>query len=212
MSFAAFLKFILTFIKNNALLGFFAKHIIYLYTRILFLTYRLEVHYDLDPQKSINKCEGIYYFWRQDLIMCMFLFFEKRSLGYCISSSSSDGKIIGFVAQKLGFKVIYSHSKSGKKDFVKKVLDVIEVNKRLCLVGDGSRGPAFKLNPAVAYFSAKTKVPLVFIECKAHWALTFKKSWNQLQIPLPFSKIIVRVHSPYLPSLRTYRRDIKFLN
>lgn len=212
MDFAPLLKSFLTFIKNNALLGFFAKYIIYFYIRILFLTYRIEVQYDFDLQKSINQFEGIYYFWHQNLLMGMFFFFKLKCFGYCVSSSSGDGKIIGFIAEKLGFKVIYDYSKTSKTDFVKKVLDVIDLNKRICLVGDGSRGPAFELRPAVTYFAAKSKVPLIFIECKANWYVTCKESWNQLQIPLPFSKIIIRVRPPYLPQLRNYKRDTQLIH
>jgi lysophospholipid acyltransferase (LPLAT)-like uncharacterized protein len=35
---------------------------------------------------------------------------------------------------------------------------------------------------------------LFFIEAASSWHFTFKKSWDKLQIPLPFSKINIHVN------------------
>src|SRR3989304_5211471 len=94
-------------IKNNRVLRYICNNLLYIYLRLLFWTYRLEIKNDLNTEKSINKVQGIFYFWHQNMIAVMFFFFKNKSPGYCVVSSSNDGKIIGFISKKLGFKVIW---------------------------------------------------------------------------------------------------------
>ena len=135
----------------------------------------------------------------------MFFFFKNKSVGHCIVSPSKDGQLAGFISQKFGFKVLYGSAYKTSIKVVRKAIDVLDVNHRLCLVGDGSRGPAFKLQRGAIYLAAKTKNPLIFIECKSEWAFTFHKSWDNFQIPLPFSKIFITVHAPVIPSVDAYK-------
>ena len=173
---------------------------------MLFSTYRLKVEYNHSSTHPFTKNKGVFYFWHQNIIAATFFFFKNKSIGHCVVSPSRDGKIIGFIAQKLGFKVLYGSAYKQSVKLVRQSLDILDVNKRLCIVGDGSRGPAQQLQRGVIYLAAKSKLPLVFIECKSEWAFTFKKSWDKFQIPLPFSKIFIRVHQPIIPSEDAYRK------
>lgn len=121
----------------------------------------------------------------------MFLFFKSKVFGHCIVSPSKDGNIAGFILKKLGFKILYGSANKNPIKLIRKTLDVLSKEKRICLAGDGSRGPAFKLQPGVTYLAVKSKIPLIFIECKVKHAITLKKSWDQFKIPLPFSKIFI---------------------
>jgi lysophospholipid acyltransferase (LPLAT)-like uncharacterized protein len=139
---------------------------------------------------------GIFYFWHQQIIAGMTLFFKIKATGHCVVSPSADGKFVGYVCQRLGFSVLYGSSHKAAVSLVRQALQVLKVNRQLCLVGDGSRGPAFRVQQGVRYLAAKTQVPLIFVECSSSWHLTFTKSWDKFQLPLPFSKIRVHVHAP----------------
>ena len=192
-------------IKRNYILSLILNNIIYLYLRLLFLTYRLEVDDDNQFEKNFNLNKGVFYFWHQNIIAVSLFFFNRKIVGHCIISSSVDGKIMGFIAKKLGFKVIYGSKYKKSIRLIRQALEVLEVNRRIALVGDGSRGPAFKLQRGVVYLASKSNLPLVFIECKADWEFTFKKSWDKFKLPLPFSKIYIKVHSPVIPSVDAYK-------
>ncbi len=197
------LKSISTFFKNNKLIRLCIGYLIYCYIRLLFITYRLRTTYDFEfNEKEFNKNHGIFYFWHQHIIAGMFFFFKNGGVGHCIVSSSNDGKVIGFIAKKLGFNVIWGSNNKPSIKTAKTTLDVLETNKRLCLIGDGSRGPAFCLQKSVINLAKKSQVPLVFLECAVEWSLACKKSWDQFKIPMPFSKIHIRVHKPYLPEVK----------
>ena len=199
-------KHVIKKFKNGPILSFLIKYIIYIYLRLIFLTYRLEVKYDYDVKQPFNKNLGVFYFWHQNIIAALFFFFKNKGIGHCVVSPSNDGKIVGFIAEKLGFKVVYGSAYKKSVQVVRQTLDILDTNKRLGMVGDGSRGPAFKLQRGVIYLAAKSNLPLIFIEGKASWAFTFDKSWDKFQLPLPFSKIFIHVHAPVIPSQDAYKK------
>ncbi|MFH1831380.1 MAG: DUF374 domain-containing protein [bacterium] len=194
----SFKKYISKQLKDNKILRNILQYTLYSIIRLLFATYRLQIIYkdtSLD-NKKIHDHPGIFYFWHQQIIAGMLFFSRNKSKGYCIVSPSNDGKIAGFICAKLGFNVLYGSSSKSPIALIKDSVNVLNTAKQLCLVGDGSRGPAFKLQKGLQYLSTKTGVPLVFIECSVSRAITFTKSWDQFKIPLPFSKITVTVHAP----------------
>jgi len=79
---------------------------------------------------------------------------------------------------------------------MKWVIEVLDMNKRMFIIGDGTHGPAHELQREIPYMCARSGVPLIYLECRASMALSFAKRWDQLKLPLPFSKITVTIHKP----------------
>lgn len=189
------------FIKNNQILNFFLKYTAYFYIRLFFLTYRLKTSIISNKNiKSVFK-KGIFYFWHQNIMSTAYFFFKNKGIGHCIISPSKDGKIIGFIAKKLGFKVIYGSAYKNSIKLVRKTLEILDLNKKIAIVGDGSRGPAKKLQKGIIYFASKSKLPLIFIDSHPSIAIKFNNSWDKFKMPLPFSKIYVKVYTPTYPSI-----------
>ncbi len=181
-------------LKRNRIFNFFCRNLLYGTVRLLFLTYRLDVTYTAEARQVIKNSVGLFYFWHQQIVSGMFFFYSLRAQGACVVSPSNDGRIAGFICQKLGFDVLYGSSHKASIGVARQALATLRERGRLCLVGDGSRGPAFQLQRGVIYLAQKSGAPLVFVECRPQWAITFKKSWDKFQIPLPFSKISVTLH------------------
>ncbi|MCB9493280.1 MAG: DUF374 domain-containing protein [Epsilonproteobacteria bacterium] len=171
------------------------------------MTYRVRFRYAQAVKQPLANQEGLFYFWHQHIASGMFFFWSMKARGHCVVSPSSDGKFAGFVCKKLGFDVLYGSAHKSSFSLVRNALQVLKKDKHLCLVGDGSRGPAFKLQKGVKYLAARTKVPLIYVECKPSAAYVFKKSWDQFKLPLPFSTIEVYVHAPQHISLDDLARD-----
>jgi len=95
--------------------------------------------------------------------------------------------------QKFGAKIIYGSSYKKPIALIRKSLDILKNSNQLFLIGDGSRGPAKKLQPGALYFSKKSKLPLIFIDCDTSRKIVMKKSWDKFEIPLPFSKIQINL-------------------
>ncbi len=167
------------------------------------MTYRLDVRCDFKNGKSVNEIEGIFCFWHQNIVSTMFFFFQNKVIGHCIVSSSVDGKIAGFLSKKLGFKIIYGSVYKDSFKLVRQVFDILELNKRICLAGDGSRGPAFELKQGIKYLAMRSGLPLIFVESHVRWAFTFN-SWDRFKLPLPFSRISIHLHDPIRFSQEDY--------
>ncbi len=190
------IKTIIGSIKTNTVFSFLTKNILYGVLRALFSTYRLRVIYASGVQQPLTNQEGVFYFWHQHILSGMFFFHALKSQGACIVSPSGDGKIAGYLCQKLGFTVLYGSSFKSPITLLRGAFSALQGNRRLCMVGDGSRGPAFKLQPGVSYLAEKTDLPIIFVDCQPARAITFTKSWDQFKLPLPFTTITITVNTP----------------
>lgn len=183
------------FLQTNVVTKFF----IYAYLRLLFGTYRLEVVDAGGIGSSLNNHPGLYYLWHEHAISGLYFLHTQGVYGHLISDETVDGCLAGFVAHRLGLRVLYS---TGKVSFLKRALEVLEMNKRMFIIGDGTHGPAHELQREIPYMCARTGVPLIYLECRVSAALSFAQRWDKLKLPLPFSKITVTIHRP-----RTYAFD-----
>ena len=184
-------------IKSKKKFQTIISYLLYKALRLLFVTYKLNII----GQQDINALEiGVFYFWHQNIISALYFFFKTKSFCHCIVSPSKDGKIAGAILEKLGGKVLYGSAYKNPINVVRTSLNILKTYKKLMFVGDSSRGPAFKLQPGIAYLAQKSQVPVVFIKCSASNNITFKKSWDKFKIPLPFStiRILIETHESTL--------------
>jgi hypothetical protein len=140
-------------------------------------------------------CEnnGIFYSWHKN-IFAIAAFLSKNNFSlHCIASPSLDGRFLGALTERIGLKVLYGSAHKNPISLVRESIEILKNHGQLFVIGDGSRGPAEKLQPGVNYFSRKTGLPLIFINCKVSKKIVFKKSWDKFQLPLPFSKIYIEL-------------------
>lgn len=189
-------RFILKSIKNSRFLTFIVKNALYVIARFAILTYRIEVVLDEGIKYPLNQNIGVFYFWHQQIIAAIYFFYKFQNGQSCVVSSSKDGQIAAYILEKLGFNIIYGSSFKNPIQLTRQALKVLHENRQLCIVGDGSRGPAFELKKGIPFLAKTANVPLYFVECSSTWKIKFKKSWDRSEIPLPFSKIIIKVHGP----------------
>ncbi|MDQ5890505.1 MAG: hypothetical protein QG604_379 [Candidatus Dependentiae bacterium] len=177
------------FLQTNVV----TKTILYWYLRLLFSTYQLEVADMAGDGLSINARQGIFYLWQEHAISGLYFLHHQNVYGHLISDETVDGCLAGFVARRLGMHVMYS---TGKISFIKHAVEVLDMNKRMFIIGDGTNGPSHELQRAVPYMCARSGVPLIYLECRASAAIAFAKRWDLLKLPLPFSTITVTIHPP----------------
>ena len=177
------------YLKTNIL----SRWLVYLYLRLLFLTYRLKVVNNSGNNLPLNKTEGLYYLWREHMIAGIYFLNSQKVFGHFASDRSSDGLLAGFVAKQIGMRVMYSN---GKPSFIRKALDVLEMNKRMYMVGDGTGSEPHQLQREIPYLGARTDVPLILLQVNVSAALSFARRWDKLKLPLPFSTITVTIYPP----------------
>ncbi len=188
-----FFKPLFLSIKRSSVLFFITKYLLYGFMRTLFATYRLKFTSDPDLNKNFSENIGLFYFWHQQIIAASYFLMKVKAAQHCIVSSSNDGKLAGSVVKLFGFDVIYGSAFKNTIQVTRQALKILKDSQSFCIVGDGSRGPAFELKKGVPFLAIKANKPLFFVDCSSSWHLTLKKSWDKFQIPLPFSKINIHV-------------------
>lgn len=186
------LKTIKNIAKNNTIVHTAIVIFIYISIRILSATYRFNITWiQCKPHSCINT--GVICLWHQDIIATAAFIIREKQSGTIIASPSPEGKVVGTIATKLGLKVIYGSAFKTTIRLIKNALQVLQTQKKIYIVGDGSRGPAKKLQSGVTYLAKKSNLPLIQINCNPLWKITLHKTWDEFQIPLPFSKIQITV-------------------
>lgn len=181
------------------------QYIIYLYIKLLFKTYRIRLidndaiarqkflTHSEDEVAPLKSREGLYCIWHEHIIAGLYFLNRYNMRGHLVADGSSEGMLAHYISQKFNYRVMIGDR---KPSFIRRALEVLDMNKRLFMVGDGGIGPAEKLQREIPYLCAKTGVPLVKLSVHVSSALSLYKRWDNLKIPLPFSRIEVTVHEP----------------
>jgi lysophospholipid acyltransferase (LPLAT)-like uncharacterized protein len=69
----------------------------------------------------------------------------------------------------------------------------LEAGTHVALTIDGPRGPRFIAKPGAVILARRTGKPISVFHIALSRAHTFKKSWDQFQLPYPFSRAVMFV-------------------
>lgn len=128
--------------------------------------------------------------WHHDEIAVIHML--KRYHVACMISLSKDGALIARVAELLGARVSRGSSSRGAIQALKGILRLSKEGWRPSVAVDGPRGPIYKVKPGVIEIARVIKAPIVAVSMCSSRSYISKKSWNKLEFPLPFSKVIIR--------------------
>ncbi|MCU0239938.1 MAG: lysophospholipid acyltransferase family protein [Pyrinomonadaceae bacterium] len=122
-------------------------------------------------------------------------------------SQSFDGEYISRAAQRLGYGIVRGSSSRGGLNASKEMLELLDQNLMMALTVDGPRGPKYKMKAGAIKLAKLSGCPIIvtIIECKSFWTLN---SWDNLQIPKPFTKAKVFVSQPIFVSTETDEKEM----
>lgn len=151
--------------------------------------------------------------WHRGAIFLVWFFRKARPM--IMFSRSKDGDLLAGFAEKLGVIPARGSSSRGGRQALKQMLNHLHQQgpQKVATVLDGPRGPRFVAKKGMLVLSMISGVPLLPIMVSAHPAVTFKKSWDQTFLPLPFSRVTVW-YAPALtiePTLTAAGMEIKRL-
>lgn len=132
---------------------------------------------------------GVLGIWHEDLAAATAAFAKKNV--YAMISASQDGEYFTSFANTLGYHIIRGSSNRHAEN-VRFLLPVLLQENFVAMALDGPRGPVRKEKPGAAYLAKKTNRPIYKINVKygAKWELS---SWDKAKIPLPFSKVTIKI-------------------
>jgi hypothetical protein len=112
-------------------------------------------------------------------------------------SASKDGGLLARVLELYQVQPVRgSTSRRGRQA----LLELVTWGERghdLAITPDGPRGPRYVVQDGVMGLAQLTGLPIVPVSYQLGWKIR-AKSWDQFQIPLPFTKCIMRLAPPVL--------------
>lgn len=155
--------------------------------------------------------------WREDLVLgrrnFIFLLWHNRMpafVHYCASthlinphnpmysivSASKDGELLARPIREMGGWEIRG---SSTRDAARALRDSVRVARdgaSILTVGDGPRGPRYRLKPGPILVARDAGLPVVPVTWAGTRVLQFHRAWDQLMLPLPFSGVRFRFGQP----------------
>lgn len=145
-------------------------------------------------------------FWHGEMLPNWY-FFRKRK-PFAVISLSKDGELLSSLLRSWGLNVRRGSSSQGGKEVLKKITNDAK-NGLVLITPDGPRGPKNKLKAGIVIASQRSGSPFYFINTKIHSKKVFQNSWDNFQLPLPFSKIELHLNGPFFVDKSYSREEIE---
>jgi len=179
----------------------FAAWSIYRALRGLTGSLRYEWHDDSGLHDSNTSHPAIYCIWHNRLALSMkfyraFVRPRKTTAGLAaMVSASKDGGLLARILEDFGVQPVRGSSSRRGPQALLELTSWAERGYDLAITPDGPRGPRYIVQDGVTSLAQLTSLPIVPVSAHLHSRITLK-SWDQFQIPLPFSKCIMRFGQP----------------
>jgi lysophospholipid acyltransferase (LPLAT)-like uncharacterized protein len=131
----------------------------------------------------------IYSFWHRAVFASAWLW---RKIGIAVMVSRSfDGEYIARTIERLGFVAVRGSSSRGGATALLGLKDQLEQGNLVVFTIDGPRGPKYVAKPGPVLLSRASALPMAafYVALSDAWVLN---TWDDLMIPKPFSKALVR--------------------
>ena len=115
-------------------------------------------------------------------------------------SHSKDGEIMARATRALGYRVTRGSSTRGAVGGLLALIKAVRDGYNVVLAVDGPKGPRGVCKPGIVRVVQKAGVPLFPVGVASTRRFVFKKTWNQVYLPLPFSRQVIFIDKPiYFP-------------
>jgi len=125
-----------------------------------------------------------------------------------LTSQNRDGEYIARVIQRFGYGVARGSSTRGSHQATAEALRALINGKDVGITIDGPRGPRYVAKRGAAYIARKSGNPVVpfSISAEKKWVM---RSWDQFQIPKPFSRAVVLIGNPVYVDTGAAEQDVR---
>ena len=170
------------------------QQFVFIFIRLLYSTYRVKftgLDNLIKAELASPKTGVIFVLWHEHLISGIIGL--KNFQPIAVVSSSKDGDLIAHTMEKMGFGMARGSSTRGGAQALLKAMKGLKSKRTVVLTVDGPKGPRNIAKPGALSLSKKTKAPIIPLTPITKEPFIFKNSWDQCKLPLPFSKIIIRL-------------------
>jgi lysophospholipid acyltransferase (LPLAT)-like uncharacterized protein len=148
-------------------------------------------HYD---EVVLGGRQPIMAFWHGRILPAT-IFFKDRGI-VVITSENFDGEWIAGIIERFGYGTARGSTSRGGSRALVQMKREMDAGKATGFTLDGPRGPARVAQAGAVWLSKATGNPVLpfHLEADRHWTVN---SWDQTQIPKPFSTVSVVVGEPF---------------
>jgi lysophospholipid acyltransferase (LPLAT)-like uncharacterized protein len=156
------------------------------------LRWRVEGSRHLQSIRDAKK-NTIYTFWHGTIFMGTY-FFRHRGI-VVMTSQNRDGEYIARVIRRFGYGAARGSSTRGSLRALAQMIQVLRSGRDVALTIDGPRGPRYVAKPGAVWIASKTGDAIFpfHLTPERKWTLN---SWDQFQIPKPFTRVFVDMGAP----------------
>ena len=129
-------------------------------------------------------------FWHACMIPATWI---CRDLGIRVMSSNSyDGEYMGRIIRKFGFVAVKGSSSRNAVRALLGLRRALDEGWTVAFTLDGPRGPRYKVKPGPVALGRSSGIPLALFHMAVEkaWVLN---TWDRLMIPMPFSRVLMRL-------------------
>jgi hypothetical protein len=160
------------------------------------------VRYEIEGWENFEAIEQagrlpIYTFWHNRIFLGTY-FFRRRGI-VVITSQSFDGEYIARFIQRFGYGAVRGSSTRGGVAALVEMIRLMRAGLPMGFSIDGPKGPKYVAKIGACLLAKKTGNPMMpfVVEPEKFWQV---KSWDNLQIPKPFSRARLMIAEPiYVP-------------
>lgn len=140
----------------------------------------------------------IFCFWHSEIFSATW-FWRKRGIAV-MTSRNFDGEFVARIIRRQGYGTARgSSSRSGSRALVE-MIRLLRKGAETAVTVDGPRGPRHVAKPGVVLLSKATGAPIVCFHIVPRRAWVLRKSWDQTEIPKPFSRAAIFIAPPIVVS------------
>lgn len=149
---------------------------------------------------------SIIIFWHSYLLSG-WKYLSKKGKYYAVVSPSRDGQYLVDLLTKWNLSFIRGSSDKNSKELLNQIVESAKLSN-VSITPDGPRGPKFKLKPGAVVAAFRANVPIQFLQITNSNKQIFKKSWDNFELPLPFTTIKINISNPILIPPESTREKI----
>lgn len=152
----------------------------------------------MPPQSETGAEPDVFAFWHGRQLA---LLGARRRPGTLVMVSwSKDGALQSGAMGALGFEVIRGSSSRGGAAALKRIARTIRSARADAVFAvDGPKGPRELAKPGAALAARLGRARLVAVGSAVSGSFSFRRSWDDFQVPLPFARVAIFVGDPVDP-------------
>jgi lysophospholipid acyltransferase (LPLAT)-like uncharacterized protein len=173
---------------------------VYAAIRTVAATLRYERRYPAELLQAEPR-QYIFCVWHNRLALSLVIYrdiMRRRGLPprmAAIVSASRDGGMLARILELFGVQPVRGSTSRRGPQALLELTTWAERGYDLAITPDGPRGPCYVVQEGAIALAQVTGIPLVPASFQIGWKIR-PKSWDRFQIPLPFSRAVIRLGEP----------------